>query len=113
MNVNGSEQYWVEFREATDNDIAFWAVASRTGDGMPVDVSAHRSEAEAAQACAERNAVVLAARAERMEAAYQQGVKRAAGTGRLTQRVNGVFAAAKAAGLDIQPATGPNAFRPR
>ncbi len=107
-----TEQYWVEFREATDSEVAHWAVVTRTADGFPREISAHRVEGEAAMACATANDEAARKRAA-VQAAYAAGVKRAAGTGRLTQRVNGIYAAAKAAGIDVQPLPGKNAFRPR
>jgi len=35
MEAVVTEQYWVEFRDATDNEVANWAVVTRTADGYP------------------------------------------------------------------------------
>lgn len=102
-----SEQHWVEFREGDGEQPAYWAVVSRGRDGVAVEGSAHRVEGEAVMACAELNGRAAADRA------YAAGVARAAGAGRLTQKANGIFAEALAAGIDIKPIGGRRGFRPR
>ncbi len=112
MEDRVTEQCWVEFADGGGEMPSYWGVVCRRSNGESAEIEAHGTEHDAAIACSELNDQAMAKRRE-LQAAYEAGVRRAAGTGRLTRQANGVFAAARAAGLTVEPIAGKNAFRPR
>jgi len=89
-----------------------WDVIRRDDEGEEVVIESCGTQEGAAHMAASLNGEEMARNAQ-IDSAYQAGYDRAAGAGRVTRQANGLFAAARAAGINVQPIAGRNAFRPR